>query len=101
MKIKNIYERYHNVIIDNDMIDYIINLSEKYIFDRNRPDKEIDILDEVASRVGLRGCTSDNEIRDIKRKICKLNKDKNSFIIDNNIDKAYSLRKRRQNLCLV
>ncbi len=36
MKIKNIYERYHNVIIDNDMIDYIINLSEKYIFDRNR-----------------------------------------------------------------
>lgn len=98
MKIKNIYERYHNVIIDNDMIDYIINLSEKYIFDRNRPDKEIDILDEVASRVGLRGCTSDNEIRDIKREICKLNKDKNSFIIDNNIDKAYSLRKRETEL---
>ena len=98
MKIKNIYERYHNVIIDNDMIDYIINLSEKYIFDRNRPDKEIDILDEVASRVGLRGCTSDNEIRDIKRKICKLNKDKNSFIIDNNIDKAYSLRKKETEL---
>ena len=100
MKIKNIYERYHNVIIDNDMIDYIINLSEKYIFDRNRPDKEIDILDEVASRVGLRGCTSDNEIRDIKREICKLNKDKNSFIIDNNIDKAYNLRKKETELML-
>ena len=98
MKVKNIYERYHNVIIDNDMIDYIINLSEKYIFDRNRPDKEIDILDEVASRVGLRGCTSDNVIRDIKREICKLNKDKNSFIIDNNIDKAYSLRKKETEL---
>ena len=67
MNIKDIYEKYHNVIIDNDMIDYIINLSEKYIFDRNRPDKEIDILDEVASRVGLRGCTSDNVIRDIKK----------------------------------
>lgn len=98
MRIKDIYERYHNVIIDNDMIDCIINLSEKYIFDRNRPDKEIDILDEVASRVGLRGCTSDNEIRDIKREICKLNKDKNSFIIDNNIDKAYSLRKKETEL---
>ena len=98
MNIKDIYEKYHNVIIDNDMIDYIINLSEKYIFDRNRPDKEIDILDEVASRVGLRGCTSDNVIRDIKREICKLNKDKNSFIIDNNIDKAYSLRKKETEL---
>ena len=100
MKIKDIYERYHNVIIDNDMIDYIVNLSGKYIFDRNRPDKEIDILDEVASRVGLRGCTSDNEIRDIKREICKLNKDKNSFIIDNNIDKAYNLRKKETELML-
>ena len=100
MKIKNIYERYHNVIIDNDIIDYIINLSEKYIFDRNRPDKEIDILDEVSSRVGLRGCTSDNVIRDIKREICKLNKDKNSFIIDNNIDKAYNLRKKETELML-
>ena len=57
-----------------------------------------DILDEVASRVGLRGCTSDNEVRDIKREICKLNKDKNSFIIDNNIDKAYSLRKKETEL---
>lgn len=94
MNIKDIYEKYHNVIIDDDMVDYIINLSEKYIFDRNRPDKEIDIMDEVASRVGLRGGKFDSEIRDIKREICKLNKDKNSFIIDNNIDKAYFLRKK-------
>lgn len=100
MKIKNIYERYHNVIIDNDMIDYIINLSEKYIFDRNRPDKEIDILDEVASRALLRGGLYDNQIRDIKREINRLNKDKNSFIIDNNIDKAYILRKKETELML-
>ena len=94
LNIKDIYEKYHNVVISNKMIDSIINLSEKYIFDRNRPDKEIDILDEVSSRVGLRGSLSDNKLKDIRKEINKINKDKNSFIIDNNIDKAYDLRKR-------
>ena len=98
MNIREIYEKYHNVVINDEMIDVIVNLSEKYIFDRNRPDKEIDILDEVSSRTCLKGNSSDNEIRCIKKEICKLNKDKNSYIIDNNIDKAYSLRKKETEL---
>lgn len=100
MKIKGIYENYHNVVISDDIINSIVDLSEKYIFDRNRPDKEIDILDEVASRALLRGGLYDNQIRDIKREINRLNKDKNSFIIDNNIDKAYNLRKKETELML-
>lgn len=98
MKIKGIYEKYHNVFIDEKIIDSIINLSEKYIFDRNRPDKEIDILDEVSSSVGLKGSFLDNEIKDIKKQLNKLSKDKNSFIIDNNIVKAYDLRKKETEL---
>ena len=98
MKIKGIYEEYHNVFIDEKIIDSIINLSEKYIFDRNRPDKEIDILDEVSSSVGLKGSFLDNEIKDIKKQLNKLSKDKNSFIIDNNIVKAYDLRKKETEL---
>ena len=98
MKIKGIYEEYHNVFIDEKIIDSIINLSEKYIFDRNRPDKEIDILDEVSSSVGLKGSFLDNDIKDIKKQLNKLSKDKNSFIIDNNIVKAYDLRKKETEL---
>ena len=98
MKIKGIYEEYHNVFIDEKIIDSIINLSEKYIFDRNRPDKEIDILDEVSSSVGLKGSFLDNEIKDIKKQLNRLSKDKNSFIIDNNIVKAYDLRKKETEL---
>ena len=101
MKIKGIYEEYHNVFIDEKIIDSIINLSEKYIFDRNRPDKEIDILDEVSSSVGLKGSFLDNEIKDIKKQLNKLSKDKNSFIIDNNIVKAYDLRKKETELMLL
>ncbi len=98
LKIKPIYEKYHNVIISDEMINSIIKLSEKYIFDRNRPDKEIDILDEVSSRVSMKDTGNASRMRNIKKEIRKLNKEKNSYIIDNNIDKAYSLRKKETEL---
>lgn len=100
MNIRGIYENYHNVVIDDDIINSIVDLSEKYIFDRNRPDKEIDILDEVASKTLLRGGIYDDSIRDIKRELSKLNVTKNSFIIDNNVDEAYKLRKRETELMM-
>jgi len=99
--IKSIYENYHNVIVSDNMIDYIVNLSEKYIFDRNRPDKEIDILDEVCSMVAMKENKNFNRIRDIKREINQLSKEKNSYIIDNNIDKAYDIRKRETKLSAI
>lgn len=98
IKLKPIYEKYHNALISDDIIDGIINMSERYIFDRNRPDKEIDILDEVSSRVGIRGSKVVNEINGIKIKLDNLQREKNSFIIDNNIDKAYEIRKEETRL---
>ena len=98
IKLKPIYEKYHNVILSDNMIDTIIDLSERYVFDRNRPDKEIDILDEVSSRVGIKECTNISEINSIKRKLDKLKKEKNGYIIDNNIDKAYEIRKNETKL---
>ena len=79
IKLKPIYEKYHNVILSDNMIDTIIDLSERYVFDRNRPDKEIDILDEVSSRVGIKECTNISEINSIKRKLDKIKKEKNGL----------------------
>ena len=96
--IKNIYEKFHNVIIGDDVLNSIIFLSEKYIFDRNRPDKEIDILDEVCSRVSMKENENIIKARDIKRKIDELEKEKNNFIISNKINMAYDIRKRETKL---
>ena len=49
MKIKSIYELHHKVIISEIMIDKIIYYTNKYIKDRNEPDKSIDILDGIPS----------------------------------------------------
>ena len=44
MNLKSIYEAYHGVKIEEKLIDKIIELSDRYIYDRCEPDKSIDIL---------------------------------------------------------
>lgn len=43
--IKKDYESFHNIIINDDVCEKIVNLSNKYIVDRHFPDKAIDVLD--------------------------------------------------------
>ncbi len=52
--IKEQYERYHNVNINDDVIKSAVSLSVRYINDRFLPDKAIDILDEAASRAKIK-----------------------------------------------
>lgn len=43
------YETFHNVIYDENVVETIVLLSNRYITDRKFPDKAIDILDELGS----------------------------------------------------
>ena len=89
LNIKPIYEKFHNVIISDNIIDNIIDLSEKYIYERFRPDKQIDILDEVCSKVNIKGNII---IRKKEEKLIEIKNKKNSYIKNNNIKKAYEYK---------
>lgn len=52
--IKGYYEDYHKVIIPEDVIEYAVKLSERYVTDRFLPDKAIDVIDEAGSRANLK-----------------------------------------------
>lgn len=74
-KIKNSYEKYHNVIVSNKIIETIVYLSNTYIKDRYEPDKSIDLLDEVCAYTSI----SNNKYKKIdKLKECKINYIKNN-----------------------
>ena len=88
-KLKPIYEEYHNVTIDNKVIDKIIMLSEKYLYERYRPDKQIDILDEVCSKVGI--SKSDDSIK-LNNDLKEIRNKKELYIKENNIKKAYEYK---------
>ena len=53
--LKGKYEAHHRVKIEEEALVASIQLSERYINDRNLPDKAIDVLDEACSKVSLRG----------------------------------------------
>lgn len=93
-KLKPIYEKFHNVILQPELLDEIVKLSAKYIYDRSEPDKSIDIMDEACSKVSIKETKIDKEITSLELEIDKLAKLKNSYIIENNIDKAYTYRKK-------
>lgn len=92
-KLKPIYEKFHGVLLPDEMLEKIIELSEKYVYDRNQPDKSIDILDEVCASVSLRANSFTDEILSLKGKIEITNKNKEAFLLENNFDKAYLCRK--------
>ena len=89
MTLKPIYEEYHNVVIKDEIITNIINLTEKYIYDRFRPDKQIDILDEVCSKVNIK-----QSYKNIKDEITlkEIQNKKNDYIKEKNIKKAYECK---------
>ncbi len=97
-KLKPIYEKYHNVIIEDYIIDNIIELTEKYMYDRYQPDKSIDILDEVSSKTRIKENEHKKKIIKLENEIKSIQHEKNSFIIENNFTKAYSYRAKEKEL---
>ena len=71
-KLKPIYEKYHNVMIPDNSLNLIIELSDKYIYDRNHPDKAIDLLDEVCESINN---INDNRVFSSVKKVMKKNLD--------------------------
>lgn len=88
LKLKPIYEKYHSVKISDELIDKIIELSEKYIFDRYQPDKSIDILDEVCAKASLKESKELKLYNSLTKELQSIIKNKNNAIIDNDFKTA-------------
>jgi len=90
LKVKNEYEQHHNVIIPTNMLDKIITYTDKFITNKKNPDKAIDFLDSVCSKVK----TINNynlEKKELYQKLENLKKDKEESIRKNDYDKALKI----------
>lgn len=95
-KIKKDYEKYHDVIIPENILGLTIKLSRKYITDRNEPDKSIDILDEICASTSIKEKKNDYMIT--KNKINKLLTQKNKYILKNDFQNASKIKKEINSL---
>lgn len=96
--IKERYEDHHSVRYTDDALQACVRLTERYITDRHLPDKAIDALDEVGSRVHLTNINVPQEILDIEQKIEDLKVQKNEVIRSQQYEKAAELRDSERKL---
>ena len=69
MGIKEKYEEHHGVRISDEAVVAAVKLSERYINDRNLPDKAIDLIDEAAAALSLRGMELPQNLKDMEEEI--------------------------------
>ena len=96
--IKDKYEDHHSVTYTPDAIDACVKLTERYISDRNLPDKAIDALDEAGSRVHIKYVNVPKEIIEIEGKIEDIKTLKNEVVQSQQYEKAAQLRDTEKQL---
>ena len=96
--IKSRYEDHHNVTYTDEAIQACVKLTERYMSDRNLPDKAIDALDEVGSRVHITNINVPKEITELEKKIEDIKDQKGDVIKSQQYEKAAELRDTEKNL---
>lgn len=74
------YETHHKVTIKEEALEAAVQLSERYITDRNLPDKAIDVLDEACSKVSMRGYKVPENLKTLEKTFKDLAKQKEESI---------------------
>ncbi len=96
--LKERYETHHKVRIKDDALISAVELSHRYISDRQLPDKAIDLIDEAASKLRLELNSVPEEIDTIRRQIQHLEIEREAIKRERNKTKLENLNKNIQNL---
>lgn len=92
------YEDHHKVTITDNAIQAAAELSQRYIQDRNLPDKAIDLIDEAGARLRIKRLTAPPELKQIDRKLATINAEKDKAIKAQDFEKAANLRDEQEKL---
>lgn len=96
--IKEKYENHHKVLIKDDAIIQAVELSQRYITDRQLPDKAIDLIDEAASKLRMEINSKPEELDEIERKIRQLEIEREAIKRENDQQKLANLKAELANL---
>jgi ATP-dependent Clp protease ATP-binding subunit ClpC len=98
--IKPKYEDHHNVFYTPEAIDMCVKLTDRYISDRNFPDKAIDALDEAGSRTHISNIIVPKAIEELEALIEETKQEKLHAVKSQNFELAAGYRDRERQLLL-
>lgn len=88
---KSRYEDFHKVTYSDEVLELCVNLADRYITDREFPDKAFDILDEVGSKSQI-DIKAPPIIENLKNKAAEIKKQKLDVVKKQDYEKAADLR---------
>jgi ATP-dependent Clp protease ATP-binding subunit ClpC len=95
--IRDKYETFHKVTYNDEVIDACVKLADKYITDREFPDKALDVLDEVGARMQVE-LKIPPSIEELKKKAAELRQQKMDVVKKQNYEQAAELRDKEKKL---
>jgi ATP-dependent Clp protease ATP-binding subunit ClpC len=90
--IKPKYEEHHNVIYTDEALELCVKLTERYIQDRNFPDKAFDALDESGSRAQIEEVVVPQSIESLEKKMEKIFQEKKKAVANQDYEAAAKYR---------
>ncbi|MGA0241729.1 MAG: ATP-dependent Clp protease ATP-binding subunit [Candidatus Marinamargulisbacteria bacterium] len=96
--IKSRYEEYHHVVITQDAIVEAVEMSSRFITDRQLPDKAVDVIDEAASKVMLESSKLPGESLQLFKDLDVLKSELDLAQKKNDTDLVLGLQKKRHDL---
>ncbi len=93
--IKGRYELHHHVNYTDDALAACVKLTDRYISDRQQPDKAIDAMDEVGSRVHLNNVKVPPEIAQLELELKEVTEKKQLAVKNQNFELAAGFRDRQ------
>lgn len=91
-QVKEKYEQHHNVNYTDEALRACVDLTQRYVSDRNFPDKALDALDEAGSRVHITNIIVPEEIERLEKEVDATTQEKLSAARSQNFELAASLR---------
>src|SRR5688500_12775918 len=92
------YESHHRVTITDQALVASANLADRYIADRQLPDKAIDLIDEAGSRLRIRRMQAPPDFRELEDQIAKVRQEKEQAIEGQQFEAAARLRDKEKEL---
>ena len=97
-QVKPKYEDHHNVVYTDEALKACVELTERYVSDRNFPDKALDALDEAGSRVHISNISVPEELDALENEIATTTEQKLEAAKEQDFAKAAELRNRENSL---
>jgi ATP-dependent Clp protease ATP-binding subunit ClpC len=96
--LKDSYEKYHGVEIEDSAIEASVKLSKRYITDRYLPDKAIDLLDEACAKLQLEKADIPGDLKKKEEKIKNLQEEAKKLAEEGDHRSAHNLIEEEEKL---